>query len=633
MKRRKSINGIKTIAFASVGVFLILIGLSIFQIWQFKKMAEDAAPIIYQGFREFKETGETESFNKVKMALANLKSSLPFFSKFIPKIKTAAEITEELNYLSEALETAEKQINYLKNNAFNWAMNQRGQELISALEKLRMDIKAILDTVANIKNHALELSYPLDNDFIDIRATLHKSLQILDALIIWLRQPTPQNVLALFQNPSEMRPAGGFVGSYAEIIVQQGNLTDIEVSDIYDPDGQLDLKIIPPKPLQLITAGWGARDANWFFDFPTSARKIIEFLEASKIYSEQSINFSAIIAININVLEGLLEATGPIELPEYGVTIDGKNFLSKIQYEVEAGENKKAGEPKKILKVLAPLILERLAALSDERKQTLAENLRKYANRKDIMVYAENKILESYIQDLGMGGEIVNLPRNSAGEYLAVINANIGGGKSDAFIRQTVRLVSEIDLNGKIDNRLTIERSHNGKEQKDWWYRAANKNFIQIFLPIGAILTEVEGNNRKTVKPPIDYAARGYQEDPDLSAIEKSARFLEGLGVEETRQFGKTVFGAWFDIKAGETKKLKLRYVNPRKLNLSGFTQYRFVFEKQSGVQGGLEFSITAPPGYKWRENDRQTFSYSNNNLPARLILNLTLLPVLSNIR
>src|SRR6185436_5726721 len=209
----------------------------------------------------------------------------------------------------------------------------------------------------------------------------------LGALTAFLDSPQPQHLLVLFQNPTEQRPAGGFIGSYAIVTINKANIGDISVRDIYDPDGQLDLKVIPPETLQLITTKWGARDANWFFDFPTSAQKVIYFLNNSKIYSEQNMTFSGAIAINTKVLQDIIGLIGPIDLPEYKTVIDKDNFLSFIQKEVESGADKKVNQPKKIIQVLTPKLLEKVATLGSEDKQAMVKLFEYHLSHKNIMAY------------------------------------------------------------------------------------------------------------------------------------------------------------------------------------------------------------------------------------------------------
>ena len=55
---------------------------------------------------------------------------------------------------------------------------------------------------------------------------------------------------------------------------------------------------------------------------------------------------------------------------------------------------------------------------------------------------ALNASLSAYTAD----GALYPLPNNFAGDYLAVADANIGGGKTDRFIKQQVDLAAHLDL-------------------------------------------------------------------------------------------------------------------------------------------------------------------------------------------
>ena len=79
--------------------------------------------------------------------------------------------------------------------------------------------------------------------------------------------------IVLLQNNWELRPSGGFMGSYALVQFENNVLKDISVQDIYVPDGQIQGHVNPPKPvLQAFQQGfWRLRDANWDPDFQKSA--------------------------------------------------------------------------------------------------------------------------------------------------------------------------------------------------------------------------------------------------------------------------------------------------------------------------------------------------------------------------
>ena len=513
----------------------------------------------------------------------------------------------ELRDLVGALIAIDSDINKLTADGLNFVFNGKGEELISVLKDLRANV-AKLDA--------------LGVGFID-ESTLSTASEGLDALIALLDKPEEQHLLILFLNPSEMRPIGGFAGSYGDVTLEQGSIKKIEVNDIYYPDRFLDKKVTPPIQLQTVTVDWGARDAAWFFDFPASARKTTEFIEASQIYAKDGVRFNGVIAINVKVIEDILELTGPIELPEYGLTLTKDNFLEEVQREVEEGRDKQAGEnPKRVLASLAPVLIERLHQLNSPSKNALTLALFGRVTNKDIQFYFDDPKVEDFVKKVNWAGEVASLP--GSGDYLAVVNTNIAGGKTDARINQSIKLKSEIDSAGQVNNYLAVARRHLGKDDEVSWYRAKNQNFIKIFTVPNAELLSLTGATPKNVSPQIDYGSAGYSRDPVLESFERTRKNISKYNVETYLESGKNVFAAWFSIPAGESKMLELSYKGPR-LSLTNGMKYRFIFDKQSGTESKFEYEITAPPGYKWAESNGSTFAYKSDTIPARLVIDLTL--------
>ncbi|MCL5017096.1 MAG: hypothetical protein M1155_00300, partial [Patescibacteria group bacterium] len=85
-------------------------------------------------------------------------------------------------------------------------------------------------------------------------------------------------------------------------------------------------------------------------------------------------------------------------------------------------------------------------------------------------------------------------------------------------------------------------------------------------------------------------------------------------------------FGTWMDTPAGKTKTLKLEYKDGGDIKIANGEEFYFVYDKQSGVQGSLDYEIIAPPGYVWKESGRSIFSYGTEQIPARETIKLTLL-------
>ncbi|MEK7195820.1 MAG: DUF4012 domain-containing protein [Patescibacteria group bacterium] len=548
---------------------------------------------------------------------------------FVPILKQIPEIISKVANLTATLGDLNEVIRQLKSSGLGMVLGFDDGNTLELLRRLRGNI-AIVNSVAgdlrNIVSGTGVLSAENSAQYVDFNLKAGKAIEGLDALISILDQPGDMHLLAFFENPSEIRPSGGFVGSYADMTVGNGRVKNISVDDIYRPDRFLDLNIVPPKQLQGITGTWRARDANWFFNFPDSAKKTIQFIEESSVYEDPGIKFQGVIAVNLKIIQDFLLVTGPIEMPEYGLILNDKNFLEQAQYQMEAGRDNIPGQnPKKIMKFILPKLIEKLSSLNKSEKRTLEEAIGYRLSNKDIKFYFKDQKLQNIVKLLSFSGEAYAIASNWNGDYLAVVNTNVAGGRTDIFMNQQVQLVSKIDERGFITDNLKIIRVHNGQNQKQSWYRVANINFLKVFTLPGSRLTALAGNTPKTVTPLVNYKSVKYLTDPDLAAVESTEQQLKEFNAYSYEENGKAVFGTWFNIAAGKSKELDETYQSTRRVNLIHGAKFQFVLDKQSGVDSSFDYIVETPPGYKWAESNDFIYHYKTDTIPSRLIIDLTL--------
>jgi hypothetical protein len=534
----------------------------------------------------------------------------------------------------EALE-ASRSLADLQDNGFSYFQNDGGK-LLSLLGNIQKNLKDILGVGQELKNSVSDLknfgSFFSEADKIFGSEYLTKASELsrldsfIEGVLTLLGSDSERNILLMFQNSAEIRPAGGFLGSYGVLTIRRGQMQNLLVGDIYNPDRLLESKYIPPEPLQRTTPDWEARDANWFFNFPSSARAVKDLLEESPINKDVGTRFDAVIALNIQVMKSLLKFTGPIDLPEYKMTIDENNFLPELQREVEAGKDKKPGQnPKRILSVLAPKLLEGLGNLDSGDKKELIKSISEHISRKDIMFYSETPALADFFRETEVDGAVYDLPIGFWGSYLAVVNANVAGGKSDAFITEKISGKVDVGTDGASLVDLSIERSHGGKNEKDAWWRAPNQNYLQVFTNLGSSLVSLKGQTQRSPATKSDYT--GFEYYPELQKIESTRVYSYKNYSWDLIAHGKNVFATWFNVLAGEKKTLEMRYQNPAPTPnpVEPGVVYTFVFEPQSGVRNSLDLAIAAPLGYHWKENGDPVFDYSNEDVVGRVFLKLTL--------
>lgn len=402
----------------------------------------------------------------------------------------------------------------------------------------------------------------------------------------------PRTYLFLLQNNHELRATGGFIGSYALVDVSQGVIRRFFVDGIFNPDGQLKENIVPPKPIQKISAGWSLHDSNWFPDFPASAEKAIFFYEKTG-----GPTVDGVVTLTPTVMQKLLEVIGPITLPQYGLTVDADNFMPVIQEQVEVKYDKELNEPKKILVDLSRMLLERVFSLQDrETTYRLGEALVAGLNEKHVLMYMRHADTQKLVDEIGWSGRVLETGK----DYLSVIHSNINGYKTDGVIDETINHRVAIEEDGSIIDTVTITRSHRGGDTPYEWWNKVNADYLRVYVPKGSELLSSRGTTWEFPEPPLDYERLGFREDADVVREEAGIVIDKKSGVRISEDAGKTVFGAWVYVSPKESVTVEYRYRLPFRLEKKALEQheasYSVLYQKQSGSQGSVLTTRIVPP-------------------------------------
>ncbi len=507
----------------------------------------------------------------------------------------------------------------------------QGAKMIQLMTAVRDNLGSIITTSNELVTTSKQFSSITGIDpasYLDLQIELYRGKQFLDAFIPWLSSDE-RHLAVFFENSSELRPGGGFIGSYADVTVRKGSIALIDVHDINDADRLFDPKIVPPKELQGIIRRFRAADANWFFDFSTSAEKTLAFLDRSNLYASSGRKFDGAIGLTPTVVSDVLARVGPIVLsPKLTITKD--NFLAQIQEEVQAGQAAKAISPKAILTQLTPAIIERLTSTSSAWQSGDLQEPRSWIEGRDLRLYMRDAALQSFLESVLATGRVFAVPSNWNGDYLAVVNANIGGAKTDVVMKQTVRFESQVGADGVVTDQVQIERFHGGRATKDWWYRETNQNYLKLFTVPDSRLLAASGTIKKIVTAKEKYVPGDYETDLDLKSIEDSMKELAvAPNVMVGQEAGHMFFGTWTRTLLGTTSTITFDYSHRMFTPPKDGDTYTIVLEKQSGATGAYHVEVSAPVGFRWKENSLPIYEYDTNDLPGRLILELTFEKVL----
>lgn len=392
----------------------------------------------------------------------------------------------------------------------------------------------------------------------------------------------PHTYLVLFLNNTELRPAGGYIGSYATLRMDKGkmHLYKVEGTEIIDKAAPREALLSPPKPLAdyLKVDRWFFRDSNWSPDFSVAAKTALDFYARENGVAAHEID--TVIGVTTDVLEELLRKTGTITVQE--ITFTPGNVVEKLEYEVEYGYRKNGqtvAERKQILQELLENIMHRLAEGAVTNLKEYADLLQQLGRERHLMVYSKDASLQNRVETLGWSGEMAT----SSLDFVWWIDANLSALKTDHAIERDLSYVIKPRADGRFEATATMRYRHTGGFD---WRTTRYRSYTRVFVPAGASLVTTGGD------------AKARQ-----------------VGVEQGSELGRQWFGTFISIEPGQTKTLSYIYLLPAEIGraIAG-GHYSVIVQKQAGTVApgltlGLNFGKTitsAQPGEeraKWGDS------------------------------
>lgn len=366
----------------------------------------------------------------------------------------------------------------------------------------------------------------------------------------------PKRYLVLLQNNNEIRATGGFIGSYIVFEVINGEITFFKVDDIYNPDGLLQPHQDPeiPFPIRkyLDQEYLGARDANWWSHFPTSAQNIITLYERST-----NENVDGVFALNLSVVQELLKEVGPVYLERYQETVTADNVFERAQLHAEIGFKPGSMQKRDYLAELTETLLPKLSSGDRKYAVGMGKVILESLTSGDIIAYA----VDDTIQDIFESMEVAGVLSETTGDYLRVVDSNVGGNKSNYWVDRTTHYSVDIDREGYLIATVKVRWNHRGDNAS--WPNGDYENYVRVYVP------------------------------QEISGIEVSPRSYEQNIYEED---GKTVIASYVDVPINSSREIQIRYVLPSALQLGGADPYTLLWEKQPGmIDEEITFDFNLP--------------------------------------
>lgn len=396
-------------------------------------------------------------------------------------------------------------------------------------------------------------------NILSIKTFVEKSPLMLGAI-------KPTSYLIIFQNNMELRPTGGFIGSFAIVNFDEGKLSGFDVLDVYSADGQLKGHVEPPGPIKehLGEANWYLRDANWDPDFPQSAARIEWFLN-----KEIDKSVDGVISFDLDVARELLKITGPITLTDFNEQITAENLYEKTQTEVEdqffPGSIKKAS----FLSALAKSLLTGVIETTHSSPVPFARPVYNLLQGKHIQLFLHDNQLQKIISQNGFSGEVLvpSCADNCYADWLGIVEANLGVNKANYYINRSASLDVKLGSGG-IERRLAVTFKNEANPAKG--LAGVYKNYLRLLLP---------------------------QDAESINALTRSGESSETQPLDIRDTSGMKELGTLIEILPGQTKSLILTWNSQPTLNFFAKGEYRLYWRKQAGTGDDPVGLLITPPG------------------------------------
>ncbi len=320
----------------------------------------------------------------------------------------------------------------------------------------------------------------------ETKTDLETVISLADSLLY--TEGKEKTFLILFQNNLELRPGGGFIGSFGILKIRDGQLVNFAVHDTGNFDGRIPSTVEPPYPMKetLNIDSWKLRDSNYAPDFLENAKKAEEFYKMG----QGAENFDGIAAITTNVLTSFLEVTGPVEIEGFPGTYGADNAVLDLERQVEQDylkQNIAFGERKSVMGMLGWEILRRAKELPINKKYALFQVMLDDLRKKDIQLFFKDTDLQAQVADSRWDGRMDSDWRD---DYLFLADANLNSFKSDYFVKRSYKYV--IDLSSDVPKAtLSVTYKHTAKT-RDWLVKDY-QTFLRAYVPQGGYLTKVTG--------------------------------------------------------------------------------------------------------------------------------------------
>ena len=403
-----------------------------------------------------------------------------------------------------------------------------------------------------------------------------------------------QTYLLLVQNEDELRPAGGFLTGVARVAVREGHIEHMyfensaEVTDFKRPYPA------PPTPLLDIMGLelWVFHDSNWSPDFPTSARQAVDFYQ-----QRYETPVDGVLAADQEAFRRIVEVLQPLKIPSHPDPITASNVLAALR---QSRDMPREDDPRAAWEKRHKVLLEDLLTAAIDKVQQQPETVDFVRLGMAVIgAFEERHMFATMLHD----DEVAALLHESrwdgalyagAGDYLMVVDANLGYSKVNPYIAASFAYAVDLRAPQQPEAALTLRYQHNGPRTSEPCYHYHKPpmltyamlmqqcywDYVRVYVPEGTRPL------RATPNPvPGELLVTGIGRSGEAEILAPEA--------------GKSVLATFFVLPPGQRAETLLIYRLPPDViqQTEDTLLYRLYIQKQGGkLSVPVQISLYLPP-------------------------------------
>lgn len=376
----------------------------------------------------------------------------------------------------------------------------------------------------------------------------------------------PRRYLILTQNPDEVRPTGGYIGTYGLLAAADGHLKLLQYgaggvwarahpqASIPPTRAPFVFQYATPPQEQTIS------NVNVTPDFPAAAELAASMWRRG---GEQPIN--GVLSLEPSVLARLIKVLGPVRVPAYHETVTATDVQQRIDYYTHGApaKGKTDAQRKDFIAELAHAVLARMLTLHGDQWLEAATGLREGLKHREAMIWSADPHVQSAIARLGWDG---SLPATT-GDFYADAEWEYAAKNGSGLLRTFAHTVTlRPDGSGSATTLMTLRDTYDAKH----FGNLDSLSYLTPYGPVGGTL------DRTASDPPL-------QIEPNLSGHPTAGWIRAAQPLDSTQ--------------------LRVTWDAPDLLVRTGAHTwtYRLTWLPQPGHNGDvLDLQITLPKGWRW---------------------------------